>query len=119
MKALNLLAILAVFSALISPMFAQKTGFFISVGAGVADLDTGLFVVFDPTTDIPGGEPLASTKTKSSVSVARLTGGYSITENWAVQASYATYGTGTAYPALPGRDLARRQRCSHVQTLRP
>ena len=68
MKALRLLAVVSV---LATSAFAQKPGFFVSAGGGLAKMDVGEFVVYNPYTSTLGGEPLATTKTKATVSVVR------------------------------------------------
>lgn len=73
----------------------------------MAVMNTDPFAVYNTTSTTPGGEPLAATKRTSWVAVARLTGGYNLSANWAVQANYATYGVGEvemAFPQYPGHD---------------
>jgi outer membrane protein W len=105
MKALK---ILAMFAVLASSAFAQKPGFFVTAGGGVVRMETGNFSVYNPVASIPDsplGEQLQATNTRDKVSMVRLTTGYNFTENWALQASYADYGTAeveVAFPQYPG-----------------
>jgi outer membrane protein W len=105
MKALK---ILALFAVLASSAFAQKPGFFVTAGGGVALMETGNFSVYNPNASVPDsplGEELKVTTTRDNVSVVRLTAGYNFTDNWALQASYADYGTAeadVAFPQYPG-----------------
>jgi opacity protein-like surface antigen len=101
MKTLKLLAVLSIFA---SSAFAQNPGFFVGAGGGLARLDVGTFTVYNPRASIsvqPEGEHLDAIDRRSNVSVARLTVGYNFAENFALQLSYAAYGTGTVRVALP------------------
>lgn len=108
MKTLRIVALLAVASVLIPPVFAQQSGFFFQAGAGVARLQSGDFAVYNPLASIPGqplGEALPALDQTSRVSVVRLTLGYAFMENWDLRLSYTDYGTGDvqlAFPVYPG-----------------
>ena len=109
MKTFKLLAVLSI---LASSAFAQNPGFFVGAGGGLARLDVGTFTMYNPSAAITGqpeGEHLDAIDRRSNVSVARLTVGYSFTENFALQLSYAAYGTGevkVAFPLYPGFEWA-------------
>jgi len=95
---------LAVFLLLAASAFAQTPGLFITAGGGLAQMTTGNFSVYNPQASISGqpqGEELPVLDKKATVGVARLTVGYNFTENWALQLSYAAYGTGEARLAFP------------------
>jgi len=95
---------LAVASVLTSTALAQTPGFFVSAGGGVARINVGSFTVYNPDASIQGqpqGEALGAVDRKDNVSVARLTAGYTVNENWDVRLSYTGYGTGEAKVAFP------------------
>jgi hypothetical protein len=71
--------------------YAQKPGFFVTAGGGLARMKAGSFTVFNPTADTPREERLETTSKKDSASVARLTVGYNFTENWALTLSYTNF----------------------------
>lgn len=108
MNSLKALAWLAAATLLTSAAFAQKTGFFITAGAGVAHLKIADFAVYNPVASIPGqplGEALPAIEKTSRVSVARLTLGYAFNEHWDLRLAYADYGAGDvqlAFPVYPG-----------------
>lgn len=106
MKALKFLAVILI---LVSSAFAQKQGVFVTAGGGFARMKASNFVVYNPLAGTSGGEPLATTDTTRMVNVARLTVGYNFTDEWALQVSYADYGTAevkVASPQYPGVTFA-------------
>jgi len=108
MKSMKVLALLVVATVLTSPAFGQKSGFFVTAGAGVAQMKAGDFAVYNPLASVPGqplGEALPALDQTSRVSVVRLTFGYAFKENWDLRLSYTDYGTGDvqlAFPVYPG-----------------
>lgn len=108
MNTLRVLTLLVATTVLLSPAFGQKSGFFVEAGAGVAQLKSGDFAVYNPLASVPGqplGEALPALDRTSRVSVVRLTLGYAFKENWALRLSYTDYGTGNvplAFPVYPG-----------------
>lgn len=101
MKTLKALVLVSVSTV---SAFAQNSGFFINGSVGTAQMKTGDFAVFNPVASVSGeprGESLAALDKSSRVSVARLTLGYIINENWDVRFSYADYGTGDVQLAAP------------------
>lgn len=108
MSAMKTIALLVATAVSTTAAFGQKSGFFIDAGAGVAQMKTGDFAVFNPVASVPGqplGEALPALDRTSRVSVARLTLGYAFNENWDLRLSYAGYGSGEvrlAFPTYPG-----------------
>jgi outer membrane protein W len=103
-KTMKALKILVLFAVLASSAFAQKPGFFVAAGGGVVRMEAGDFTVFNPQASIPGspqGELLAPTNTRDTVTFVRMTVGYNFTENWALQISYADYGSAEVQMAFP------------------
>lgn len=105
---MNVLKYCMLSTILASAAFAQEPGFFVSISGGTSQMKAGNFAVYNPVASIPGqplGEALPAVDRKDSVTVSRLTFGYTVNQSWDFRFSYANYGTGEvqmAFPLYPG-----------------
>lgn len=102
---MNILKVLGVLSIATSTVFAAPgSGFFVGAEIGRARLKNDGFTVYNPLAS-PSPEALPALDKTNNVSVARLTVGYSFTEEWGLRLSYTGFGEAevrVAAPVYPG-----------------